>query len=226
MTESHTIIGEVVSLSKELENLLRTQFNAQGKGLHELISSIQPYLENNNVNIKKLRKIASIRNSVVHESNKDTNITYFKRITDESINELKNILKLKNYQETIYIKDDEIKYPKIESNQKNENKIIYLTVIIVLILSFLIYNLLFSTNYAKVEERLKTINTEISYLENKINETNILINQEKLKHNFFSKTFNKSEKLKELENISETNKNKLKVYIEEREKLKNILLKK
>jgi hypothetical protein len=54
----------VIRCSKDLEHILDTQFNAQGTGLHEKISSVDglsPEL------VKNMRYLATIRNKLVHE---------------------------------------------------------------------------------------------------------------------------------------------------------------
>ncbi len=58
-------IDLVVSRSRRLEALLRSQFHAEGKGLHQLVSSVEERLPHDV--IKKLRFIATMRNKVVHE---------------------------------------------------------------------------------------------------------------------------------------------------------------
>uniref|UniRef100_K3X772 DUF4145 domain-containing protein n=1 Tax=Globisporangium ultimum (strain ATCC 200006 / CBS 805.95 / DAOM BR144) TaxID=431595 RepID=K3X772_GLOUD len=55
----------VIEASKEFEFLLETEFQAEGKGLHEKISSASPPLPPPTV--KSLRYIASVRNAVVHD---------------------------------------------------------------------------------------------------------------------------------------------------------------
>ncbi len=57
-------IGEIVERSKKLEALLKA-LEAEGRGMHELISSVQDKLEPE-LN-KKLRFIATIRNQAIHE---------------------------------------------------------------------------------------------------------------------------------------------------------------
>ena len=57
-------IGEIVERSKKLEAMLKS-LKAEGRGMHELISSIQEKLD---VELnKKLRFIATIRNQAIHE---------------------------------------------------------------------------------------------------------------------------------------------------------------
>ncbi|KAG7361312.1 hypothetical protein IV203_036412 [Nitzschia inconspicua] len=51
--------------SKDLEHILETEFGAQGKGLHEKISSIETSLPPDLV--RNMRYLATIRNKLVHE---------------------------------------------------------------------------------------------------------------------------------------------------------------
>ena len=61
-------IGEIVERSKNLEAMLK-KLDAEGRGMHELISSIQEKLELEL--IKKLRFIATLRNQAIHETEFD-----------------------------------------------------------------------------------------------------------------------------------------------------------
>ncbi|MCW8335472.1 DUF4145 domain-containing protein [Vibrio sp. SCSIO 43135] len=58
-------IEKVVVRTRKLESLLRGQYHAEGKGLHQLITSCEDRLPHDVVG--KLRFIATIRNKVVHE---------------------------------------------------------------------------------------------------------------------------------------------------------------
>ena len=58
-------IEQVVLRTRKLETLLREQYHAEGKGLHQLITSCEESLPHDV--IKKLRYVATIRNKVVHE---------------------------------------------------------------------------------------------------------------------------------------------------------------
>lgn len=58
-------IESVVTRTRKLESLLRTQYHADGKGLHQLITSCEERLPHDV--IEKLRYIATIRNKIVHE---------------------------------------------------------------------------------------------------------------------------------------------------------------
>jgi len=58
-------IEKVVIKTRKLESLLRTQYHAEGQGLHQLITSCETRLPHEV--IPKLRYIATIRNKLVHE---------------------------------------------------------------------------------------------------------------------------------------------------------------
>lgn len=58
-------IEKVVTRTRRLEKLLRVQYHASGKGLHELVTSTEERLPHDV--IKKLRYVATIRNKIVHE---------------------------------------------------------------------------------------------------------------------------------------------------------------
>ncbi|EEY98100.1 DUF4145 domain-containing protein [Vibrio mimicus] len=58
-------IEQVVLRTRKLETLLREQYHAEGKGLHQLVSSCEERLPHDV--IKKLRYVATIRNKLMHE---------------------------------------------------------------------------------------------------------------------------------------------------------------
>ncbi|KJY81642.1 hypothetical protein TW81_17175 [Vibrio galatheae] len=58
-------IEKVVTRTRKIERLLRTQYHANGKGMHQLITSCEERLPHDVID--KLRYIATIRNKVVHE---------------------------------------------------------------------------------------------------------------------------------------------------------------
>lgn len=58
-------IEKVVTRTRRLEKLLRVQYHAEGKGLHQLITSCEERLPHEV--IKPLRYVATIRNKLVHE---------------------------------------------------------------------------------------------------------------------------------------------------------------
>ncbi len=90
---SEVNIGIAVKASKGLESKLSQCFYADGKGLHEKISSVEANLPHSL--IKKMRYVASIRNKVVHEDNYQIDdIEKFKAITNEALAELERIVTL------------------------------------------------------------------------------------------------------------------------------------
>ena len=85
-------IGEIVERSKNLEAMLK-RLKAEGRGMHELISSIQEKLEPE-LN-KKLRFIATIRNQAIHEPEFDIDSDFeaFCAACEEAGLELAKIIK-------------------------------------------------------------------------------------------------------------------------------------
>lgn len=69
--------------SASLELLLEKRFGAEGRGLHEKVSSVETQLHDDV--IRKLRYIASVRNSVVHRRDKIQDPERFARLTEESL---------------------------------------------------------------------------------------------------------------------------------------------
>jgi len=63
---------------KKIESILQTKFSAEGRGLHEKITSIESYLDSQQVIV--LRGIATLRNKTVHEDDFEiTDIEGFKK---------------------------------------------------------------------------------------------------------------------------------------------------
>ena len=56
---------KVTQMSQTLEKLLEARFNAQGRGLHEKMTSVQDKIPENIQ--KKIRFIATMRNKATHE---------------------------------------------------------------------------------------------------------------------------------------------------------------
>lgn len=80
-------ISIVIKKSKRLEMLLKQHYHAKGKGLHQLVSSVEERLPHDVIN--KLRFIATIRNKTVHEDNfKIDNIQRFITVSKECEKEL------------------------------------------------------------------------------------------------------------------------------------------
>lgn len=80
-------IDLVVNLAKKLESLLSKEYGADGKGLHEKVSSVEGHLSPEIV--RKIRKVASIRNRVVHEDGYElSNVSEFELLANGIIREL------------------------------------------------------------------------------------------------------------------------------------------
>ncbi|MBY6199583.1 DUF4145 domain-containing protein [Vibrio hangzhouensis] len=80
-------IESVVLRTRRLEKLLRQQYHADGKGLHQLVTSCEERLPHDV--ISKLRYIATIRNKVVHEEDFELDdMSGFMRTCDECEQEL------------------------------------------------------------------------------------------------------------------------------------------
>lgn len=56
----------VITASRELESLLESHWQAEGKGLHEKLTSVEHIIPSDIA--KRIRYLATIRNKVVHES--------------------------------------------------------------------------------------------------------------------------------------------------------------
>ena len=68
-------IETVIRASKQLEQLLAQHYGATGRGLHEKTSSVEDQLDHDTV--RRLRKIATLRNKVVHEDFEMDDLTDF-----------------------------------------------------------------------------------------------------------------------------------------------------
>lgn len=68
-------IETVIRASKQLELLLAQHYGATGRGLHEKTSSVEDQLDSDTV--RRLRKIATLRNKVVHEDFEIDDLTDF-----------------------------------------------------------------------------------------------------------------------------------------------------
>ena len=92
-------IGEIVERSKNLEAMLK-KLEAEGRGMHELISSIEDKLEPELK--KKLRFIATIRNHAIHEPEFDIDGDFeaFCSACEEASQELDKIIKPKRKKRT------------------------------------------------------------------------------------------------------------------------------
>jgi len=83
-------IDAVIKISKRLESILVDRFGAEGKGLHEKLSSVQDKIPKAVAN--KIRWIATIRNKLIHEDGYELqNRTEVDIAANYIISELNNI---------------------------------------------------------------------------------------------------------------------------------------
>ncbi|QUJ67356.1 DUF4145 domain-containing protein [Photobacterium sp. GJ3] len=81
-----TEIELVVSRSRRLEYLLKRHYHAEGKGLHQLITSCEERLPHEI--IPSLRYVATMRNKVVHEEGFELNVQGFRKACRDCEKEL------------------------------------------------------------------------------------------------------------------------------------------
>lgn len=84
-------IDLAITRSKRLERILEKNLKASGRGLHEKVSSVESRLSDQTV--RKLRKVATIRNKIVHDENytKMDDRKAFIRSCDEAERELRSL---------------------------------------------------------------------------------------------------------------------------------------
>jgi hypothetical protein len=83
----------VIGRCKKLERLLEEGMGANGRGLHEKVTSVQGKLPP--ALVKRLRFIATVRNKLVHESagDKIDDVAGYKQACDLAEEELKQLIK-------------------------------------------------------------------------------------------------------------------------------------
>lgn len=87
-----SMIDAAVTGSKRIEKILKDEFGAEGKGLHELLNSVEGRIPESLV--KKARFIASVRNKVVHEDGEINDAEAFNATIDEVVQGLKEVLEI------------------------------------------------------------------------------------------------------------------------------------
>lgn len=86
-----SIIEVAVTGSKRIEKILKEEFNAEGKGLHEYLTSVEKQLPA--PILKKARYVASVRNKVVHEDGNINDLNDFNQSVDEVVMALETIIR-------------------------------------------------------------------------------------------------------------------------------------
>lgn len=77
--------AEILERAIQVESLI-VDLGGYGKGMHEKLSCIEQELDEDIV--KKIRRIASVRNKAAHEIHFETNMISFRRLTNEVTNYL------------------------------------------------------------------------------------------------------------------------------------------
>lgn len=83
-------IGVVVRGSQRIEAFLKSNFGAEGKGLHEILTSVESQIPQHLV--KRIRYAASVRNRVVHEAAELDDAEGFAASIESILNELQSIV--------------------------------------------------------------------------------------------------------------------------------------
>lgn len=213
-------IGKVIIQSREIETLLREIYDAEGKGLHQLISSVEESLIRDNISIKEIRKIASIRNDVTHNSQGNkydldkyqnsanliiNNLQELKQRKIEEKERLKKqklIEQEKNKQEQERVKKEEIE----EKKRFKRNKLIAIGVIFIVIVYLLIPS---GKSEKEIISELNNLNTEIKISMEHIRSLKDKLKIEKDKQGTLRNLFNDNEIVNELQNKLDIEENKL-----------------
>ncbi len=234
-------IGEVVRLSKQLEAIFKDELKAEGRGLHEYIDFMKKAFVDNNINVKRLRKIASIRNDTVHNPDANPNIAEYSSMVESAILELRQyISKMKaskdrkydnfsNNKIDIKYKIDE-KYNLNKDNKRDEKiekYLKYFVIFILILLVYFIYKIFFYVDYKALEKRQDFLINEISLIEKRVEDLKNSVEKEsKENHNAITKHIWKNENLKKLKVELSNEEKTLKEYLKEKEEIKKQLLKK
>ena len=242
-------IGEVVRLSKQLEAIFKDELKAEGRGLHEYIDFMKKTFVDNNINVKRLRKIASIRNDTVHNPDANPNIAEYSSMVESAILELRQfIYDLENFKDEEYsnYSNDKINIkPKLDEkynfnrynnynlnkdnkrDEKIEKYLKYLGVFILILLFYFIYKIFFYVDYKALEKRQDFLKNEISLIEKRVEDLKNSVEKEsKENHNAITKHIWKNENLKKLKVELSNEEKTLKEYLKEKEEIKKQLLKK
>ena len=126
-------IAKIISQTREVENILKNKFKAQGNGLHQYISFVENQLSQSL--LKDLRYLATIRNSAMHEHDfQIKDINRYVAVAQKSMDALNAIdvvpkmpTRDKNYT------------PKIPRRRTKRSKFLSFRFVFLIILGILIY---------------------------------------------------------------------------------------
>jgi hypothetical protein len=216
----HEDIGRIVEFSKKLETFLQENYKAEGKGLHEKISSVEDKLLADFIEVRILRKIATIRNKIVHDDNFEfegiieefENLfkIVFKQLETAKNNKERNINKQNNSQDKFINKD------KLKETDNKYSKFIKILIGITVIL--FVYYSAFNEKPEMIKVNIKEINKKILLEEEQLNNLNNKLKKEKEKQGMIRTLFYDNELVNDLEQQINMHKDNLKILIKELEK--------
>ena len=213
----HEDIGRIVEFSKRLETFLQENYKAEGKGLHEKISSIEDKLLADFIEVRILRKIATIRNKIVHDDNFE-----FEGIIDEFEDLFQIVFKqleiAKNNKERKANnrnnpEDKFINKNKLKDEDNKYSKFIKILIGITVVL-FLYYSV-FSENPEIIKENIKEINKIILLEEEKLNNLHNKLKKEQEKQGTLRTFFYDNEVVNDLEKQIKMQNDNLNIFIKE-----------
>ena len=101
-SNSMSIFEHVIILTRKLEGILENEFQADGRGLHEKINSVENHLPD--FLKKKLRYTATVRNKLMHEDGfVIPQPEVFISTAKQAINELKVLSESKTQQGRVFV---------------------------------------------------------------------------------------------------------------------------
>ncbi|MDZ7817254.1 MAG: hypothetical protein U5K55_01010 [Aliarcobacter sp.] len=216
----HEDIGRIVEFSKKLETFLQENYKAEGKGLHEKISSVEDKLLADFIEVRILRKIATIRNKIVHDDNFEfegiieefENLfkIVFKQLETAKNNKERNINKQNNSQDKFINKD------KLKETDNKYSKFIKILIGITVIL--FVYYSVFNKKPEIIKVNIKEINKKILLEEEQLNNLDNKLKEEKEKQGMIRTLFYDNELVNDLEQQINMHKDNLKILIKELKK--------
>lgn len=216
----HEDIGRIVEFSKKLETFLQENYKAEGKGLHEKISGIEDKLLADFIEVRILRKIATIRNKIVHDDNFEfegiieefENLfkIVFKQLETAKNNKEGNINKQNNSQDKFINKD------KLKETDNKYSKFIKILIGITVIL--FVYYSAFNEKPEIIKVNIKEINKKILLEEEQLNSLDNKLKEQKEKQGMIRTLFYDNELVNYLEQQINMHKDNLKILIRELKK--------
>src|SRR5699024_2954360 len=115
-------ISLAVRGSQRIESFLKKHFNAQGKGLHAIVSSVEEQIPQQTV--RHIRYIASVRNKVVHEAAEIDDLEIFSERVDSILSDLQSIIDARKAEEEQHWRDSS---RLLGHYQKQEQPVVVIT---------------------------------------------------------------------------------------------------